>query len=173
MSSDNLQERLGKDCSPRVQIEYAVDTDGAIEMKELPLVVGVMGDYSGQPADPLPNLKDRKFINIDKESFDKVLKGMRPRLAFQVENTLTKDGTNLPIELNFNAMADFEPANVAGQISPLRKLIEARQKLSDLRNKMFASERLEELLAEVIQSTDQLQALAQETGKQAIENKGG
>lgn len=166
MANDNVQKKIGKDRPPRVQIEYEVTTGDSIEKKELPFVLGVMGDFSGQPAEPLPGLKDRKFINIDGDNFDKVMKGMKPRVMFQVDNTLAKDGTTFGVQLNFNGMADFEPAQVANQIEPLRKLLEAREKLSDLRNKMYSSDKLIQLLDDVLQNTDKLKALAAETGKQ-------
>ncbi len=158
MAKESTQQRLSRDKAPRVQITYDVEIGDAIENKELPFVMGVMGDYTGQNRD-LPRLKDRKFVDIDKDNFDDVLQGMSPRLALKVENKLKDDDSRLSVNLNFKKLEDFEPQNVAGQIEPLRKLLEARTRLSDLRNKMAGNERLEDLLEKVVQDTDRLQAM--------------
>ena len=160
--AESTQHKLDRVRSPRVQITYDVEVGGAVEQKELPFVMGVMGDYSGNPADPLPKLKDRKFVNIDRDNFNDVLKGCKPRLTYRVDNTMTEEGGQLPVELNFRSMADFEPAQVAGQIEPLRKLMEIRSKLSDLKNKMYGNDKLGELLTEILQDTDKLAALGKE-----------
>lgn len=164
---ESTQHKLDRVRAPRVQITYDVEIGDAIEKKELPFVVGVLGDYSGNPLEALPKLKDRKFVNIDRDNFDSVLKGMKPRLAYRVDNQLAKDGTQLPVELNFNSLEDFEPQNVARQIEPMRKLLEIRNKLADLRNKVGGNDKLEELLLDIMKNTEKLQAIGQELGKQA------
>jgi len=164
MAKESTQHTLDRVRAPRVQITYDVETGGAIEKKELPFVMGVLGDFSGNPADPLPRLKDRKFVNVDRDNFNDVLKGCKPRLTFQVENNLQKDGTKMGVELAFNKMSDFEPENVARQIDPLKKLLELRTKLSDLKNKMYGNDKLGEVLGEILQNTEKLAALTKETG---------
>ncbi|MDR0717120.1 MAG: type VI secretion system contractile sheath small subunit [Azoarcus sp.] len=158
----NTQQKLSRVRPPRVQITYDVEIGDAIENKELPFVLGVVGDYSGQPAKPLPKLKDRKFVQIDRDNFDDVLSGMAPRLAMQVDNKLTDDDSQLSVELNFEQLADFEPQNVVKQVEPLRQLLEARQRLSDLRNKMLGNDKLEELLDNVVRDTEQLNRINQD-----------
>src|SRR3954470_290342 len=130
MAAESQQQKLSRIRSPRVHLTYEVEVGGAIQMKELPFVVGVLSDLSGKPDEPLPRLKDRKFVEIDRDNFNKVLSGMKPRLAFQVDNTLQNDGSKLPVELRFNHISDFEPEQVANQVEPLRKLLEARDRLS-------------------------------------------
>jgi type VI secretion system protein ImpB len=150
--------------APRVQITYDVEIGDAIEMKEIPFVMAVLADLSGKPEEPLPKLKDRKFIEIDRDNFNNVLEGMKPRVAFKVENKLSGDDTKLAVELRFKSMDDFHPENVANQVAPLRKLVEARQKLSGLLGKLDGNDKLDELLQEVIANTDSLQKLSEETG---------
>ncbi|MBK7353871.1 MAG: type VI secretion system contractile sheath small subunit [Nitrosomonas sp.] len=158
MAKESTQSKLDRVRPPRVQIKYEVHTGDAIEMKELPFVMGVMADLSGNPQDPLPRLKDRKFVNIDRDNFDNVLAGTKPRLTYRVDNKLANDGTQIGIELNFKSMADFEPEQVVKQIESLRNLLEARNKLADLRNKMAGNEKLEEMMQEILQNTEKLQA---------------
>lgn len=172
MAKESTQHTLDRVRSPRVQITYDVETGGAVEKKELPFVMGVLGDYSGNPADPLPRMKDRKFVNIDRDNFNDVLKGCKPRLTFQVENTLQKDGTKMGVELDMKSMADFEPENVAKQIEPLKKLLELRTKLSDLKNKMYGNDKLGEVLGEILQNTEKLAALTKETGAGEAKKEG-
>jgi len=162
---ESTQHKLDRVRAPRVQLTYDVEIGDAIEKKELPFVAGVLGDFSGNPAEPLPRLKDRKFVNIDKDNFNDVLKGMKPRLQFQAENKLANDGSRIGVELNFRSLADFEPENVVQQVEPLRKLLEARQKLADLRNKMAGNDKFEELLSEVLQNTDKIAQLSKEVAK--------
>jgi type VI secretion system protein ImpB len=119
--------------SARVQIAYEVDVDGVLRRKELPFVIGVLADFSGKPAEPPPKLRDRKFIDVSRENFDAVLKSMKPRLAFFVENKLTNDDSRLAVELRFERLEDFEPDQIVTQVEPLRKLVEARRQLSALR----------------------------------------
>ena len=164
MAKESLQHTLDRVRSPRVHITYDVEKEGAIEMKEIPFVVGVMGDYSGKPDEPLPKLKDRKFIEIDRDNFNNVLEGMKPRLAFKVDNRLTEDDTKMAVELRFKSMDDFHPEQVARQVSPVSKLVDARNRLSDLLAKLDGNDDLDELLQDVIASTDTLEQLGQEVG---------
>jgi type VI secretion system protein ImpB len=162
--ADSLQHKLDRVRSPRVQITYDVETGGAIEMKELPFVMGVLSDLSGKPDDPLPRLKDRKFVEIDRDNFNEVMKGIKPRLAFRVDNQLTDDDTQLAVELRFNNLDDFSPERVAQQVEPLRKLMEVRQQLSSLLAKTDGNDSLSERLQEIISNTELLQQLSAETG---------
>lgn len=164
MAKDSLQHTLDRVRSPRVHITYDVEIGDAIEMKEIPFVVGVLGDYSGKPDEPLPKLKDRKFVEIDRDNFNSVLEGMKPRLAFKVDNKLTDDDTKMAVELRFKSIDDFHPERVADQITPVRKLVEARQRLSDLLNRLDGNDKLDELLQDVMASTDSLQKLGDEVG---------
>src|SRR5271165_6764445 len=134
MAKESLQKKIGRVRPPRVQITYDVETGGAIKKKELPFVAGVLADLSGDPAVPLPAVKDRKFVQIDRDNFDKVLAKSAPRLAFKVDNKLSDDDTKIGIELKFSSMEDFEPQMLAEQVEPLRKLIELRRKLANLRS---------------------------------------
>ena len=164
MAKESLQHTLDRVRSPRVQITYDVEIGDAIQMKEIPFVVGVLADLSGKPDKPIPKLKDRKFIEIDKDNFNKVLEGMNPRLAYKIDNKLTDDDTKMAVELRFKSMDDFHPENVAQQVTPIRKLVEARTKLTNLLNKLDGNDKLDELLQEVITSSDSLQKLGEETG---------
>jgi type VI secretion system protein ImpB len=161
MARESTQHKLDRVRSPRVHITYDVETGGAIELKELPFVVGVLGDFTGQPTDPLPKLKDRKFIEVNPDNFDSVLEGMKPHLAFSVENKLSEetDASNLKIDLNFKSMDDFEPENVARQIKPLKELLDLRQRLSDLRGSLQGNDKLEELLLDAVGNTEKLEKL--------------
>jgi type VI secretion system protein ImpB len=146
-----------------------VELGGAIEQKELPFVIGVIGDFSGKPDQPLPRVKDRKFIEIDRDNFDQVLAGMKPRLALRVDNKLTGDESKMRVELRFNNLEDFEPDQVVNQVEPLRRLVEARRRLSDLLSKMDGNDRLEELLQEIIQNTAAQKQLSQSLGLEELE----
>jgi type VI secretion system protein ImpB len=159
MARESTQHTLDRVRSPRVHITYDVEIGDAIDTKEIPFVVGVLSDLSGKPDEPLPKLKDRKFIEIDRDNFNNVLEGMKPRLAYKVDNKLTDDDTKMAVELRFHSMDDFHPEHVAEQISPLRKLVETRRRLSDLLAKLDGNDRLEELLQDVIANTDSLQKL--------------
>ena len=164
MAKESLQHTLDRVRSPRVQITYDVEVGDAIQMKEIPFVVGVLGDLSGNPDEPLPKLKDRKFVEIDRDNFNTVLAGMKPRLAYKVDNKLTDDDSKIGVELRFKSLEDFHPERVAEQVTPVRKLVEARKKLSDLLSKLDGNDKLEELLKEVINSTESLEKLGKETG---------
>ncbi len=164
---ESTQHKLDRVRPPRVHITYDVEIGDAIEMKELPFVLGVLGDYSGKPDQPLPRVKDRKFIEIDRDNFNQVLSGMKPRLAYRVDNRLTDDGTKMNVELRFNDMDDFEPDNLVQQIEPLRKLVELSQRLSDLLSKMDGNDKLEALLSEVITNTNAQAELSNALGIEA------
>jgi type VI secretion system protein ImpB len=136
----------------------------------LPFVVGVLGDFVGKPEDPLPGVKQRKFVEVDRDNFDQVLSGMKPRLAFTTENKLQDDGSKMGVELKFNSIEDFEPDNVVQQVDPLRKLVDARQKLSDLLSKMDGNDKLETLLNEVVANADKQKELSDSLGLEGKEN---
>lgn len=163
-TKESLQHKLDRVRPPRVQITYDVEVGGAIELKELPFVVGVLGDFTGKPEEPLPALKNRKFVEIDPDNFNQVLAGMKPRVAFSVDNKLQDDGSKLGIDLTFSNIEDFEPDSVVQQVEPLRKLVEARQKLSDLRSKMDGNEKLENMLNDVIANADKQKQLSDALG---------
>jgi type VI secretion system protein ImpB len=154
---------------PRIQITYDVEIGGAIELKELPFVVGVLGDFVGKPEEPLPALKNRKFVEVDPDNFNQVLAGMSPRLAYTTDNKLQDDGSKMGVELKFKNIEDFEPDNIVQQIEPLRKLVEARKKLSDLRSKMDGNEKLETMLEDIISNADKQKELSQALGVEAKE----
>lgn len=168
---ESLQHTLDRVRSPRVQITYDVEVGDSIEKKEIPFVVGVLGDFSGKPDQPLPKMKDRKFVEIDRDNFNKVLEGSKPRAAFRVENKLANDGSQLAVDLRFNTMDDFSPENVAEQITPLKKLLEARKKLSDLLNKLDGNDKLDELLQDIINNSESLKKLGSEAGASASKDK--
>jgi type VI secretion system protein ImpB len=150
---ESIQHKLDRVRPPRVHITYDVEIGGAIENKELPFVLGVLGDFSGQPEEPLPRVKDRKLIEIDRDNFDQVLAAMKPRLAYRVDNKLTSDGSKMGVELRFQSIDDFHPDRVAQQVEPLRKLVNARQRLSDLLSKMDGNDKLEAILNEIASDT--------------------
>jgi len=161
MARESTQHKLDRVRSPRVHITYDVETGGAIELKELPFVVGVVGDFTGQPTEPLPKLKDRKFVEVNPDNFDSVLEGMKPHRSFSVENKLSDepDAPNLKVDLNFKSMDDFEPENVARQIKPLKELLDLRTRLSDLRGSLQGNDKLEELLLDAVGNTEKLDKL--------------
>jgi type VI secretion system protein ImpB len=161
---ESLQHTLDRVRAPRVQITYDVEVGDSIEKKEIPFVVGVLGDFSGKPDEPLPKMKDRKFVEIDRDNFNKVLEGMKPRAAFRVDNKLANDGSQLAVDLRFKSMDDFHPESVAEQITPLKKLVEARKRLSDLLTKLDGNDKLDELLQDIISNTDALKKLGDEAG---------
>jgi len=162
--AESLQHTLDRVRSPRVQITYDVEIGDAIEMKEIPFVVGVLADLSGKPDEPLPKVKDRKFVEIDRDNFNQVLAGMKPRLAYRVDNKLTDDDSKMAVELRFKSLDDFHPERVAEQVTPVRKLVEARKRLSDLLAKLDGNDKLDELLQDVLANTDSIEKLGQEAG---------
>jgi type VI secretion system protein ImpB len=162
---DSVQKRLEKVRPPRVQLTYEVEIGDAIEQKELPFVAGVLGDFTGKvdPANPLPKVKDRKFVGVDMDNFDDVMKGMAPKASYRVANKLSPEGGEFGINLEFNSIDDFRPEAVVQQVQPLKKLLDARTKLSDLRNKLAGNEKLEDILGDVLSSTEKLEQLGRET----------
>lgn len=165
MAKESLQKKLDRVRPPRVQIKYEVFVGDAMEMKELPFVVGVLGDFSGKPEKALPALKDRKFVDIDRDNFNKVLGAMTPRATFQVDDKLS--GTpdqKLNVELKFNSMDDFSPENVVRQIPVLRALLEQRENLKNLSSRLEGNDKLDELLQKVLSNSDVRNSLAKELG---------
>ncbi len=162
--AESLQHKLDRVRSPRVHITYDVETGGAIEKKELPFVMGVFGDFTGQPEEPLPRLKDRKFVEVNPDNFDNVLAAMKPHLAFSVENKISDepDAGQLKVQLRFKSLADFEPTQVAKQIQPLNALMQLRTKLSDLRGSLQGNDKLDDLLQDALRNTDKLDKLKTE-----------
>jgi type VI secretion system protein ImpB len=173
MSRQSIHKKLGRVRPPRVHITYEVEVGDATETKELPFVMGVLGDFSGQPAEPLARLQDRKFVEVTPDNFDSVLAGMKPHLAFSVENKLA-EGPNadpLKVDLNFKSLEDFEPDKVAAQIKPLREMLELRTKLSNLKATLQTNEKLDELLMDVAGNTEQMEKLRKEITAEG--DKGG
>jgi type VI secretion system protein ImpB len=160
----STQKKISRVRKPRVHITYDVETGDAVENKELPFVVGVMGDFSGDPTSPLKKLKERSFVNIDRDNLDSVMSKMTPGLNLKVDNTLANDGSEMGVNLKFSSMDDFSPANVVAQVEPLQKLRETRDRLRDLLAKMDSSEDLEEILEKVMKDSSALQKLAGELG---------
>ena len=164
MAKPSTQHKLDRVRPPRVQITYDVETGGAIEKKELPFVMGVFGDFTGMPEQPLPRLKDRKFVEIGPDNFDNVLAAMKPHLQFKVENKLSEDPNagQLGVDLHFKSLEDFEPTQVAKQIKPLNELLQLRTKLSDLRGTLQGNDKLDEVLQQTIRDSGKLAQLKSE-----------
>lgn len=162
--AESTQKKLSRVRAPRVHISYDVETGGAIEMRELPFVMGVLGDFTGNPREPLDRLKDRKFVDISPDNFDKVLSSMKPHLQYTVENKLSEDGGKIAVDLDFRSMDDFSPENVAQQVEPLKKLLELRTQLSDLRGSLQGNDKLEEILQSTLGDQDKLDKLKGELG---------
>jgi type VI secretion system protein ImpB len=161
---ESVHGKLNRVRKPRVHITYDVETEGAQVVKELPFVVGVMGDFSGNPTEELKPLKDRKFVNIDRDNFDEVMRRMTPGLEFRAENTLAGDGSEMAVKLKFSSIEDFEPTRVVEQVEPLKKLLETRNRLRDLLSAVDRADKLEGELEKILQDTEQLQKLAGEMG---------
>ncbi len=170
--AESIHEKLKRVRKPRVHITYEVETEGAVVEKELPFVVGVLGDFSGNPAEPLKPLKDRKFIQIDRDNINDVMGRMTPGLNLRVENTLKGDGSEMAVQLKFNSMDDFEPANVVKQVEPLKKLLETRDRLRDLLTKVDRSQDLENVLEQVLANTEELKKLSADLGVSVPEPPG-
>ena len=166
MPKESLQKKVGRVRPPRVHITYDVEIGDAIEKRELPFVVGVLADLSGMPEKALPPIEKRKFIEIDRDNYNDVMKKVAPRLAFKVDNRLNEDDTKLNVELRFQSLDDFAPARVAEQITPLRKLLELRNSLANLRSSLIGNEKLDSLLQEMIQDQEKLQRAGAEAGIQ-------
>ena len=162
--AESIQKKLERVRPPRVQITYEVETGGAIEMRELPFVMGVLGDFTGQPKEPLEKLKERKFAEVTPDNFDDVLASMKPHLTFSVDNKLSdaEDAGKLGVDLTFEKLADFDPDQVAQQIGPLRELLELRTKLADLRGKLATNDKLEDILMETLSDEEKRKKLKDE-----------
>ena len=173
MPKESLQKKIGRVRPPRVQITYDVETNGAIEKKELPFVAGVLADLSGDPAIPLPAVKERKFVQVDRDNFDKVLAKIEPRLVFKVDNKLSDDDTKISVELKFRSIEDFEPQRLAEQVEPLRKLIELRRKLANLRSSLYGNDKLDKMLQDILQNDQELDKLRGEVGLPATDSGKG
>lgn len=168
--AESIQHKLNRIRPPRVQITYDVETGGAIEKKELPLVVGILADLSGQPISPPEKLRERRFVEIDRDNFDDVIASISPRLAMQVNNRLANDGSKFNVELNFKTFEDFTPLNIINQIKPLQRLLLARQRLRDLLTKLDGNDDLDMLLQKVITDNAELQALRPATEDTPVDN---
>jgi type VI secretion system protein ImpB len=164
MARESVNKKLERVRPPRVHISYDVEVCDAIELKELPFVMGVLGDFTGQPEEPLARLKDRKFVEITLDNFDNVLASMKPHLAYFVENKLSEDpeAGRIGVNLRFKSMDDFEPEAVARQIKPLNELLDLRTKLSDLRGSLQGNEKLDDILLETVKSEEKMKKLKAE-----------
>jgi type VI secretion system protein ImpB len=167
---ESIQHKLDRVRKPRVHITYDVEVGDAVVLKELPFVVGVLGDFSGNPTEPLKRLEERKFVSIDRDNINDVMARMTPGLNLKVENTLKGDGSEMAVQLKFRSMDDFEPGRVVEQIEPLRKLMETRNKLRDLLTNADKAARLEPELEEILQNTEKLRQLAAEMGAQGSDS---
>jgi type VI secretion system protein ImpB len=168
--AESIHEKLKRVRKPRVHITYDVETEGAEILRELPFVVGIMGDFSGDPTQPLRPLSERKFIQIDRDNFNEVMARMTPGLNLRVDNKLADDGTQMAVSLQFNSIEDFEPARVAEQVPALKALLETRNKLRDLMSKVDRSEQLESLLEQILTNESELKSLS---GQLGLEKKEG
>lgn len=166
MARESTQTKLSRVRPPRVQISYEVNAGDAIEIKEIPFVMGVLGDFSGMPTEPLEELKKRKFVEITPDNFDDVLAKIKPHLAFSVENKLSdaQGQEKLKVDLNFRALEDFEPENVARQVPALREMLDMRRKLADLRGSLQTNDALEKELQEIVNNTEKMKQLEAELG---------
>jgi type VI secretion system protein ImpB len=166
MAKESTQQKLGRVRPPRVHITYDVEVGDAIENKEIPFVMGVLGDFTGQPEQPLPRVRDRKFVEVTPDNFDTVLEGMAPHLAYSVDNKLSDDPSagQLKVDLRFKSLEDFEPERVASQVKPLKELLDLRTKLSDLRGTLQSNEKLDELLMEAVTDSGKADKLRAELG---------
>ncbi len=161
---ESIHDKLRRVRKPRVHISYEVETEGAVAQKELPFVVGVMGDFSGDPTSPLKSLKDRRFVQIDRDNFNSVLASMTPGVNMKVRNILQDDDSEFAVNLKFETMDDFEPAAIVNQVEPLKKLMETRNKLRDLSTKADRSEDLEDIIEKVLNNKTDLDELAEAVG---------
>jgi type VI secretion system protein ImpB len=166
MAKESTQKKIGRVRPPRVNITYDVETGGAIEVRQLPFVMGVLGDFTGQPVEPLEKLKDRKFVEVTLDNFDDVLASMKPHLQFSVDNKLSDDPNagKIGVELTFNSLDDFGPDAVARQVKPLRELLDLRTKLADLRGTLQGNEKLEEILQSTLSDEEKMKKLKEEMG---------
>ena len=157
--AESTQHKLDRIRPPRVQITYDVEIGGAIEKKEIPFVVGVMADLSGMPEAPLPKLKDRKFVEIDRDNFSDVMASINPQLVFRVANKVANDGSAMGVELRFKTVDDFGPLSLIDQVPALKKMFEVRSKLNDLVSKLDGNDALDEKLQELLKQPDALKQL--------------
>ena len=171
MAKESVHKKLERVRPPRVHVTYDVEVGDAIEVKEIPFVMGVLGDFSGMPEEQLPRLKDRRFVEVTPDNFDSVLESMKPHLAFSVENKLSDDSEagQIKADLRFKSLEDFEPEQVAKQIKPLKELLDLRTRLSDLRGSLQGNEKLDDVLMEAVKNTEKADKLRTELG---IEKKG-
>ena len=163
---DSTQKKLERVRPPRVNISYDVEVGGAIEVKELPFLMGVLADLSGQPSDPLPRLKERKFVEVTPDNFDDVLASMKPRVAYSVANKLSgdADAPQVKVDLEFRSIDDFSPEAVAKRVGPLRELLDLRTQLADLRGSLQTNEKLDEVLQSTLGNSDKMSKLRAELG---------
>lgn len=170
--ADSIHEKLKRVRKPRVHITYDVETNGAVEEKEIPFVMGVMGDYSGDNSDNKKPLKERKFSQIDRDNFNDVMSNISPGIKLKVKNTLENDGTEFSLDLNFKNMEDFEPHKIVNEVEPLKNLMDTRNKLRDLLTKADRSEQLENILEEILSNSDAMSSFSDELGINDTENEG-
>jgi type VI secretion system protein ImpB len=165
--AESIHRKLERVRPPRVNISYDVEVGDAIEMRELPFVMGVLADLTGQPVGEQPRLKDRKFVEVTPDNFDDVLKSMKPHLSFKVDNKLSDspEATKIGVDLNFQSMDDFSPERVAQQVDPLKKLLELRQQLADLRGSLQGNDKLDEILQATLNDADKMAQLKKEVGE--------
>ena len=173
MAKESVHKKLERVRPPRVHVTYDVEIGDAIEAKEIPFVMGVLADLSGQPVEPLAKLKERRFVEVSLDNFDSVIESMKPHTAFAVDNKLSEDANagQLKVDLNFKSMEDFEPEQVARQVRPLRELLDLRTKLSDLRGALQTNEKLDTVLMEAIGNTEKMNKIKEELSKE--KEKGG
>lgn len=174
MARESAQHKLDRVRPPRVHITYDVEIGGALEQKELPFVVGVLGDFTGKPEEPPKRLKDRTFVEVNPDNFDSVLAGMKPHLSLSVNNKLSEnpDAPNLKAELRFRSLEDFEPQNIAKQVPELKKLLELRERLNDLSGNLQGNDKLDELLLDAITNTEKLEKLKSQIGDKGETGEG-
>ncbi len=175
MAKESVHKKLERVRPPRVHVTYDVEVGDAIEVKELPFVMGVLGDFSGQPTEPLARLKDRRFVEVTPDNFDSVLESMKPHLAFSVENKLSDDSEagQLKADLTFKSLEDFEPEQVARQVKPLKELLDLRTRLADLRGSLQGNEKLDDVLMEAVKNTEKADKLRKELGLAKKEGSNG
>ena len=168
MPQESVHKKLGRVRPPRVHVTYDVEVGDAIEVKELPFVMGVLGDFTGQPEEPLPKIRERRFVEVNPDNFDSVLESMKPHLAFSVENKLSEDANagQLKVDLHFKSLEDFDPEQVARQVRPLRELLDLRTKLTDLKGNLQGNDKLDELLVDAVSNTEKLEKLKSEIGSE-------
>jgi type VI secretion system protein ImpB len=168
--SSSIHDKLNRVRKPRVHITYDVETEGAQVQRELPFVVGILGDFSGDPTQPLRPMTDRKFVQVDRDNFNTVMRNMTPGVKLKVDNKLADDGSQMAVDLKFNSIEDFEPARIVEQVPALKALMETRNKLRDLMSKVDRSEELENLLEQVLKNEADMKALSSQLG---VDKKGG